>query len=60
MIGTELVQIVHFALDNPPKAFHGTIINTSTYPRHTLDHTSFIEFVSELFTGILKTSVAMK
>jgi len=60
VIGMKLAQVVHFALEDSPEAFHGTIVDASTNTGHTLNHTGFIKFMSELSVGILETAVAVK
>jgi len=60
MIGMKMAQIVHFALEDSPEAFHGPIVDTSTNTRHALNHARFIQLMSEPSIGILKTAVAVK
>ena len=61
MIGMKMAQIVHFALEDSPEAFHGPIVDTSTNTRHSLKQLLFSTYTlyfSHLFLShVISSSV---
>ncbi len=44
--------IVPFSFQNAPKALHGAVVSTLSYPRHTLGDTNCSQLVMEDLSGI--------
>lgn len=60
LIGAELAQVVHLAFQSAPKAFHGCVIEASSYPGHTLGAACFVQHLSESLGSVLEPTVAME
>ncbi len=56
----ELFKIVHLRFQDPPPAFHWSIIKTSSDTRHTLNHTHINNFLVKYLVCVLETSVAVE
>ena len=55
----EFSEIIHLAFEDPPEAFHRTIINTVSHSGHALLHVMLLQPCIELLAGVLKTSVTV-
>ena len=53
LIGAELAQVVHLAFQSAPKAFHGCVIEASSYPGHTLGAACFVQHLSESLGSVI-------
>lgn len=55
----ESFAIIHFSLEQPPEAFHWTVINAMTYPGHALFHMMVLEPGMELTACILESAIRL-
>ena len=53
----EALAVIPFSLQDPPEAFHRTIVDTLGYSGHTLSHAGFFQFCMEYPIGVLESAV---
>ena len=56
----EFSEIIHLAFEDPPEAFHGSVIYAASDSRHALGHSGFIQFSPECFACVLVSSVTVE
>lgn len=60
LVGGELAQVVHLALQCAPEAFHGRVVEAASHPGHALGAACLVQHLLEGFGGVLEPTVAVE
>ena len=60
LLGSKLLSIIFFALQDTPEPLHRAIVDAVSHARHTLRHTSFYLHSVKGSVGVLETTVTVE